>query len=264
MSAARIAMSNAILACSNGPGLANPMENPDVLAGAGSRAGRTSAQTNHGPNQIPWEALAQGNMVHVVGIHPPGMETLGGVVPGMAENRPSGPGAHIWQGNLHLRGHHTDMVVPCVALSHPTPHRPAITDAIGWPSQMHCDLAKLQQCANVFGYMNDPTSQWYVRFAPIDENGAECQPPEFAQLVKVMADHQVAFELHCDSAPSSQGMLYLWGMQMSPHGYSLLGVFRPCPALVILEELEALLGKFKITSCMEAPGRGPNSNACAL
>lgn len=135
----------------------------------------------------------------------------------------SRPGQSIWKGLLHVHGHRKDIAFPCVAVRYPKPSRPSVVDAGGWPQHLHCDSTKLKRVVNVFQYMNKPGGQWYVRFAAIDGNGAECQHLKLVQLVKVMIHRQLAFEIHCGTT----GMLYLWGIQMPPHGYSLFGVFRP-------------------------------------
>lgn len=133
-------------------------------------------------------------------------------------------GQRIWQGSVHISGHRNRLVVPCVAVRYETPDRPPVHDSVGWPQEMKCDASKLKQVASVFQYINAPESQWYVRFAPVDaETGIESSHAKLVQLLKVMVQRHLAFEIECDNI----GSLYLWGMDMPPYGYSLLGVFRP-------------------------------------
>eukprot|EP00171_Calliarthron_tuberculosum_P016635 IDg16635t1 len=93
-------------------------------------------------------------------------------------------GQRIWRGNLHVKGHRNDMVVPCVAVRYLTPSRPSVQDANGWPSHIHCDSSKVKQCSSVYQYINEASSQWYVRFAPVNEQGSETQDQTLVQLVK--------------------------------------------------------------------------------
>ena len=92
---------------------------------------------------------------------------------------------------------------------------------------MHCDSSKLKQCGNVFHSMNEPSSQWYVRFAPVNGEGMETEEPKLVELVKEMVQGKLAFEVECNEQSGAQGTLCLWGMHLPPHGHSLLGVFRP-------------------------------------
>lgn len=135
-------------------------------------------------------------------------------------------GQRIWQGCLFVRGHRNDMVVPCVALRHPTTGRPAVVDASGWPGQIHCISDKLKQCSSVFNFINEPTAQWYVRFAPVDPDGLKISNPKLVQLVKVMIARQLVFEIDIQGM-NQRGTLYLWGIPMPLRGHSLLGVYKP-------------------------------------
>ncbi len=139
-------------------------------------------------------------------------------------------GDRIWRGSLYVRGHRNEMTVPCVAMRYQTPTRPPVHGTQGWPARIHCDSSKLKQCSKVFKYINEPASQWYVRFAAVDEEGKEVSDPKLVQLVKVMVNRQLAFEIDCEECTNGRGTLFLWGMPMPPHGVSLLGVFRPKPA----------------------------------
>eukprot|EP00180_Rhodochaete_pulchella_P000225 Plantae.Rhodophyta-Rhodochaete_pulchella.ctg1159.p2 GENE.Plantae.Rhodophyta-Rhodochaete_pulchella.ctg1159~~Plantae.Rhodophyta-Rhodochaete_pulchella.ctg1159.p2 ORF type:complete len:108 (-),score=13.26 Plantae.Rhodophyta-Rhodochaete_pulchella.ctg1159:901-1224(-) len=77
-------------------------------------------------------------------------------------------------------------------------------------------------------YLNDTTAQWYVRFSPIDElTGQEIISTKLVELVKVMVDRKLAFQVECNADPENPGTLYLWGFNIQSVGYSLLGVYKP-------------------------------------
>lgn len=142
---------------------------------------------------------------------------------GRAQDR----GQRVWKGNLHVRGHRNDMMVPCVAIQYNLSGKPPIRDTSGWPAQLQCDSSKLTNSTQVLEDMSAPNSQWYVRFAPIDANGVEREESKLIQLVVVMVERKLAFEIKCNEGMGTPGTLYLWGMQIPPHGHSMLGVFRP-------------------------------------
>ena len=149
-------------------------------------------------------------------------------IPATASAGASGAVGHrIWQGHLRVRGHRNHMLVSCVAERYSIPDRQCVRDASGWPSTLSCDSSKLKQWADVTPCMNEPRSQWYVRLAPVDGNGAESLDAKLVQSVKVLVERQLAFEISCEEASGTRGTLYLWGMVLPCHGYSLLAVFRP-------------------------------------
>lgn len=141
--------------------------------------------------------------------------------------RNPGPFKKIWSGELHVRGHKNDMVVPCVAFAHVIDTRKPLLDGSNWPSRLQCDSSKLKTYCTVWPCLNDKSSHWYVRFAPVDAAGNDIPEPKLVDLVKVMVLRRLAFEIDCDVEPRRAGTLYLWGMDLPGCGHSLLGVFRP-------------------------------------
>lgn len=133
----------------------------------------------------------------------------------------------VWRGELHVRGLRNNMIVPCVALRHVVEDRAKVSDSHRWPSRITCDSSRLKTIESVFEYLSDAATQWYVRFAAIDQHGAEIQEPKLVQLVRVMIQRQLVFEVRCDDGESEHRILYLWGMATQGNGYSLLGVYRP-------------------------------------
>lgn len=122
-------------------------------------------------------------------------------------------GQCIWRGNLHVRGHRNNMILPCVARRYSTPGKLPIYDATGWPTSILCDSTKIIQCENVFQYVNEPASLWYARFLPLDEDGNEVHDHhQLHALVRVIVESRLAFEIDCNEGAFGHGTLYLWGM----------------------------------------------------
>lgn len=135
-------------------------------------------------------------------------------------------GRRIWEGVVQVRGHVNDMMVPCAAVQYVVDERTQqMIDASGWPFLLQCDSSALRSGALLVEQMN--TAQWYVRFAAVDANGCERQEPRLVELVKVLVERKLVFEIRCAGLGGTPGMLYLWGLHIPPHGLSFLGVFRP-------------------------------------
>ena len=136
-------------------------------------------------------------------------------------------GQRIWQGSLHVRGHRNEMVLPCVGVRYQVPMRRKIKDAKSWPQHLELDSSKLKGYASTSQSMHEHDSEWYVRFIPVDDTGAEVDDPKLFQLVQVMVQREISFEIDCNKSSGTLGTLYICGMKMPPHGFSLIGVFRP-------------------------------------
>lgn len=136
-------------------------------------------------------------------------------------------GTRIWQGYLKVKGGRAEIVVPCVAIQYVTPCRPTVLSATSWPSRIECYASKLKKLAEVLRYVNDPTSQWFVRIASVDERQKESRNQRLSLLLEMMQERDLGFEIECKEDAASQGTLYLWSSSMRPFGVSLLGIFRP-------------------------------------
>lgn len=67
----------------------------------------------------------------------------------------------------------------------------------------------------------------YASFNPIDEKTLEeVANPKLTELVKMMYEWKLAFEIDCDEDPRQKGTLYLFGMN-AERRYSLFGVYLP-------------------------------------
>ncbi len=69
--------------------------------------------------------------------------------------------------------------------------------------------------------MLDSATQWFVAFSVIDETGMEVVDDRFVQLVRVLVEQQLAFEIECET----HGTLYLWGVNNIQHGVRFPCVF---------------------------------------
>jgi len=190
-------------------GNAGPTEDPFADSPGGGRAGESQTTS------IPGDGAAA-------------MPLLPPVTGGARGDGGAGSGQRIWQGRLHVRGNRNDMVVPCVAIALNSKGRTQMVDAVGWPTELYCESSILKPTTTIWPRLDEPASQWYARLAPVEENGAEMNYPKLVELVKVMIQRQLAFELECNEG-GAPGTLYLWGMDLIGVGYSLLAVFRPHP-----------------------------------
>lgn len=148
-----------------------------------------------------------------------------GAAGGIAES-----GERIWEGNLHVKGKKNDMLVLFVAIQCSAPEKLPLQETSGWPEQLECDVKELKHCSEVFPQMDEPTSQWYVKFVPITQALVEKERSRLEQFMRVLVERSLAFEINCNQPGGTPGTLFLWGVQVGEQ-QSLLGVFRPQPAL---------------------------------
>lgn len=122
-------------------------------------------------------------------------------------------GQIIWRGDLHVKGDRKNMIVPCVARRYFATGKLPIYDASGWPTTILCDSTRIINCNTVAHFINEPTTLWYAKFIPLDENGVEVpNHNRLRSLVRVVVERQYAFEIECNVGTFGHGTLYLWGM----------------------------------------------------
>lgn len=105
--------------------------------------------------------------------------------------------------------------------------KPFPLDAGSWPPRLHCDAALLKLQSQVSSAIHAPDAQWYIQIVPVDANGVETDEPKVKQMVQVLVERDLVFEIRCDGAAGTPGMLYLCGLRIPPHEDSLQGVFKP-------------------------------------
>jgi hypothetical protein len=150
------------------------------------------------------------------------------------------------------------LTVPCVAIRYYRKDKAPLENASGWPRQLVCNRKMLKLYGNVSAFINEPTTQWCVRFYPVDANGIERHEPRLVRLIKGMVEKSLAFEIDCNELSGPSGKL--WGMESPrqtgisqqpggrlPGDHYLIAVFRPTPVPVTAEDdtmslMAALLG----------------------
>lgn len=130
----------------------------------------------------------------------------------------------VWEGVLLVQGHRSNMNVTCVAKQD---EDAAFVDASGWPARLVCDAANLSKDQALVEEMN--SAQWYVRFVRVNDNGREEDDSRLSTLVGIMERKRLVFKIRCegDGKGGTKGALYIWGLNIPPHGRSMVGVFKP-------------------------------------
>lgn len=140
---------------------------------------------------------------------------------------PEPRGRRLWRGHLRVMGQRRHLMIECVAIQYMLSDKVPIQQAAYWPRELRVDSTTLKNVVATLELMNEPSAQWYVRFASVDVNGKEMVDPRLEQLTTVMVDQKLAFEICCDGPLEEAGVLNIWAMSTPPRGNSMLGVFRP-------------------------------------
>lgn len=152
------------------------------------------------------------------------LEEAGGVRGRIAERGLVEGGKCVWQGVVHVKGNRLDMQLSCMAVQDESG---VLVDASGWPGKIVCDADALRVDESLVDEMN--TAQWYVRFVVVDERGRAQADDKLVTLVRGLEERGLVFEVRCEGGEDggTSGVLYVWGLNIPPHGSSLLGVFKP-------------------------------------
>jgi hypothetical protein len=129
----------------------------------------------------------------------------------------------IWRGNIRVFNQQSSWLVPSVAVKYARAGRPMIQSASSWPSSLVCITSVVKQQAELQRLINDPATQWFVRFLLLETPSRDV----VQQVVTIMVQRQIGFEISCNEGNGSGGMLYLFGSSVEGSAPSLLGVYRP-------------------------------------
>lgn len=133
-------------------------------------------------------------------------------------------GRRVWEGLLHVRGNRLDMKLSCMAVQD---GGGVLVDGSGWPERIVCDADALRVDESLVDEMN--AAQWYVRFVVVDGRESAQAGGKLVTLVRGLEERGLVFEVRCEGGVEggTSGVLYIWGLNIPPHGFSLVGVFKP-------------------------------------
>ncbi|KAJ8901201.1 hypothetical protein NDN08_007050 [Rhodosorus marinus] len=136
----------------------------------------------------------------------------------------------IWSGLLTVRSSEKVLNVQCIAKRQSIDSAAPVRDSVGWPRVLTCGAERLNQFEDLKPRATSELSQWYVVFVPIDEQTQqEITHPLLTDLVKLMFERKLAFEINCDDHPTKKGSLILFGSNLEG-GHKLIGVYVQRPS----------------------------------